>query len=145
MLAGVVSGPGGRLIVPALALPSKSSLGLSNAGSASLVGAGLALGALALLLDSRLGVVLAVLGFGVTLMVFPPITQAFLLDAFTEEHVGSSFGLTRTVYVLIGSLGPTLIGVGSETLGYDAAFALVAAGLLIAAGLLTLAIRRIEG
>lgn len=111
---------------------------------ASLVGAGLALGTLALVVESRLAVVVAVGAFGLALMAFPPVTQAFLMEAFADDHVGSAFGLTRTVYVLIGSAGPLLIGVGSETIGFDASFALVAGGLLVAAGLLVVATRRLD-
>jgi glycerol-3-phosphate acyltransferase PlsY len=71
--------------------------------------------------------------FGVALMAFPPVTQAYLIDAFSAESVGSAFGLTRTVYVFIGSLGPTVVGVSSEVLSFDHAFAGLAAGLIAAA------------
>jgi sugar phosphate permease len=108
----------------------------------SLAGAGLALGALALVLTSRPAVIAAVALFGATLMVFPPVTQAHLMDAFDDETVGSSFGLTRTVYVLIGSTGPALVGIGSETIGFDATFALIALGLIAGAVVLAIAVRR---
>jgi sugar phosphate permease len=108
----------------------------------SLAGAGLTLGALALFLSDRFAVIAAVTLFGATLMVFPPVTQAHLMDAFDDETVGSSFGLTRTVYVLIGSMGPALVGIGSETIGFDPTFALIALGLLVGAVILAIAVRR---
>ncbi len=108
----------------------------------SLAGAGLTLGALALFLSDRVAVIAAVTLFGATLMVFPPVTQAYLIDAFDDETVGSSFGLTRTVYVLIGSMGPALVGIGSDTIGFDSTFALIALGLLAGAVILAIAVRR---
>lgn len=107
----------------------------------SLLGAGLAMGTLSLLITEGLAVIAAVTLFGATLMVFPPVTQAHLMDEFDDETVGSSFGLTRTVYVFIGSLGPALVGLGSDTIGFDATFAVMAAGLLAGAAVLAVAVR----
>ena len=108
----------------------------------SLLGAGTTLFALALFVEGRLAVVAAVGLFGAALMVFPPVTQAYLMDAFADRSVGSAFGLTRTAYVLIGSTGPTIVGVGSGTIGYAPTFAGIAGGLILAAVLLVLATER---
>lgn len=96
----------------------------------SLFCAGCTLGTLALVVAGGWPVVALVGLFGATLMVFPPVTQAYLIDVFSTESVGSAFGLTRTVYVFVGSLGPTFVGVSSEVLSFDAAFATLAAGLV---------------
>jgi hypothetical protein len=58
--------------------------------------------------------------------------QAYLIEIFDDRNNASSFGLARTVYVLVGAAGPTLVGVGSETVGFTATFA-VMAGLLVVA------------
>lgn len=106
----------------------------------SLVGAGLTLGALALFVSARTPVIVTVILFSATLLTFPPVTQAYLLDAFDDESQGSSFGMTRTVYVFIGSMGPAFVGIVSESFGYDAAFTAIAAGLLVGAVVLHLAV-----
>lgn len=106
----------------------------------SLLGAGLTLGALALFVTGRTAVVVVVVLFSAALLTFPPVTQAYLLDAFDDESQGSSFGMTRTVYVLVGSMGPAFVGIVSETLGYDAAFTIIAAGLLVGAVVLHVAV-----
>lgn len=134
----------GVLVKPASGWLS-DHVGRHGIATGSLLGAGAILGALAFLLEDRLAVILAVGVYGLTLMAFPPVTQAFLLDVFADETVGSAFGLTRTVYVLIGSMGPTLIGVGSETIGFDLTFGCIAGGLLLGATLLTVAVRRTAG
>jgi predicted MFS family arabinose efflux permease len=133
----------GVLVKPASGWMS-DRIGRHGLSIGSLAGAGLTLGVLALFLSDRLAVIFAIALFGATLMVFPPVTQAFLMDAFDDETVGSSFGLTRTVYVLIGSLGPALVGIGSDTIGFDATFGLIALGLLIGALVLAIAVRRTE-
>ena len=132
-LMGVVVKPGAGWL--------SDHVGRHGLSIGSLLGAGLSLGVLALFIESRLAVVGAVVLYGLTLMTFPPVTQAFLMDVFADETVGSSFGLTRTVYVLIGSTGPALIGVGSETIGFEATFAGVAGGLLVAAVAILVAVR----
>lgn len=104
----------------------------------SLFGAGCFLGLLALVATGGWPVAALVGLFGAALMVFPPVTQAYLIDAFAPESVGSAFGLTRTVYVFIGSLGPTIVGVSSEVLSFDHAFAGLAAGLVASAVVLGL-------
>lgn len=108
----------------------------------SLFGSGTVLALLALFIEGQLAVVVAMGLFGATLMVFPPVTQAYLLDAFADASVGSAFGLTRTIYVLIGSTGPTIVGVGSGTIGYDYTFAGVGVGLLCGGLILVVATDR---
>lgn len=71
-------------------------------------------------------------------MAFPPVAQAYLIEQFPDDDVGGAFGLSRTGYVLVGSLGPTLVGLGSETVGYDATFAAFGVGLVGASVLLAL-------
>lgn len=98
----------------------------------SLLGSGVAVGVLALVAESRLGIAVAVAAFGVTLLSFSPVMQAYLIEIFDDRNNASSFGLARTVYVLVGAAGPTLVGIGSETVGFTTTFT-VMAGLLVVA------------
>lgn len=52
-----------------------------------------------------------------------PALQAFLMDRFPEESMGGDFGAMRTVYLLIGSLGPGYAGLAASTVGFVPAFA----------------------
>lgn len=116
--------------------------GLSDAiprrfvASGSILGAGLALAALALLAQGTVAVLAAVVVYGVTLLSFSPVMQAHLLEVFGERDNASSFGLARTLYVLVGSAGPTLVGVGSVTVGFTRTFATIAVLLVGASALL---------
>lgn len=98
---------------------------------------GLAAGALALVVVAATPAV-AVAGvflFALGLMGFPPVMQSYLMDAFPEDTAGGDLGAYRTVYIGLGSLGPTYVGVVADTVTYAAAFTGVVAALLAAAGL----------
>lgn len=90
-------------------------------------GGGLAIGAggLAILVMAPLaivaigGVLIYAFGYrGVT-----PALQAFLMDRFPDETMGGDFGAVRTVYLLIGSLGPAYAGLTASVFGFVPAFA----------------------
>lgn len=81
--------------------------------------------------DGTEALIVIVLLFSVFAAVFPVVTQAFLLEDFDDSSMGSAFGLTRSVYLLIGSAGPALVGLGSETVGFDASFVLLGLGLSV--------------
>lgn len=102
----------------------------------SLTTAGVTLAILALFLSQRVSIAVAIVVFGGSLMVFPPVAQSFLISSFADETVGSSFGLTRSVYMLIGSAGPFLVGIGSNWIGFDITFLVIAVGLSISGGIL---------
>jgi MFS family permease len=63
---------------------------------------------------------------------FPPVMQAHLLDTFSDDSVGGNFGALKTVYNLVGSLGPTYVGVVSDVSTYTVAFASLIPVLLAA-------------
>ena len=128
-LAGELSDSVGRNVVAAAAL---------------LLGGGFLL-VLAFLAEGRLAVIVSVAGFAAALMAFPPATQAYLLELFPDDNAGGSFGISRTVYVLIGSAGPALVGVASETVGYDAAFATFGVALVVSAVVLGVLARGPDG
>ncbi|MFC7133250.1 MULTISPECIES: MFS transporter [Salinibaculum] len=74
--------------------------------------------------------------FALGLLSFPPVMQAFLMDVFPDTNKGGDFGIFRTMYFGIGSLGPTYVGFVSEWFNYLVAFAglvccLLAGGAII--------------
>lgn len=77
----------------------------------------------------------AVVAFAAGLMAFPPVMQAYLMDTFPAENAGGDLGAMRTVYIGLGSLGPTAVGAVADLADYGTAF-LGLAGLLAAAALL---------
>ncbi|MFB6154648.1 MAG: MFS transporter [Haloferacaceae archaeon] len=77
------------------------------------------------------GVVLFALG----LMSFPPVMQSYLMDVFPDESAGGDLGAYRTVYIGLGSLGPTFVGAMGAATSYATAFTVVVALLFGAAGL----------
>lgn len=120
------------------------AIGRRWVASGSLLGAGLGLAALSVGLRSTPGVLFAVVLYGVTLLSFSPVMQAYLIEVFDDQNNASSFGLARTLYVLVGSAGPTLVGIGSETIGFTTTFTLVSAMLVVAAGVLLFTTHRLN-
>lgn len=88
--------------------------------------ASLLLGAVALaavvLADTPLLVVGAVVVFAAGLMSFPPVMQAYLMDLFPDESAGGDLGAMRTVYIGLGSIGPTFVGATATAFDYRLAF-----------------------
>ncbi len=109
----------------------------------SLFAAGCLLAGLAMLADRPAVVVVTVAAFGGALMTFQPVMQAYLMDWFEGASEGGAFGLARLIYATIASTGSTVVGVGSETLGYDPVFAVLAVGLVVASGALLLTTGRV--
>lgn len=98
----------------------------------SLATAGVALGAL-VVASGPVAVFAAVVAFAGLVKLFPAATQAYLFDQFSADASGGAFGLSRSAYVLVGSTGPALVGLGSETLGFDRTLTVLAAGLVVVA------------
>lgn len=113
--------------------------------SGSMILSGATLVGVATVADTRLAVFVLFGAFGTFLMVFPPVMQAYLMDLFAGEQMGGAFGLSRTVYILIGSVGPAVIGAGSELFTFDAVFVTIGAGLLLSGGVLFVTMRFIGG
>ncbi len=96
-------------------------------GAASLAGL--------LLADTVLLVALGVVGFAAGLMSFPPVMQAALMDRFPEGSMGGDLGGMRTIYIGLGSLGPTLVGLVADTVSITVAFGALVVGLLACAAI----------
>jgi predicted MFS family arabinose efflux permease len=112
------------------ALGDRVSKPLVAAGGLALAAASLAA---ALLLSGDLPVSLAVVTFAAGLMAVPPVLQAYLMDTFPDASMGGDLGAARSVYIGLGSLGPTYVGVTAASAGYTVAFAGLAACLLVSA------------
>jgi len=124
-------------VVGAVVKPVSGGLA-DRAGSKAAVGAGaLVLGATALaatvLAGTSLAVAAGVVVFAAGLMSFPPAMQAHMMDAFPDDSMGGDLGAARTVYIGLGSLGPTYVGFVAERAGYTPAFVGLVACLLGAA------------
>lgn len=65
-----------------------------------------------------------------------PLVDAIITDAALDTNIGSDLGAARTLFALVGSLGPTYVGVVSQFYSYTAAFWGLAGCLLISAALL---------
>ena len=79
------------------------------------------------LADGFVPVALAVVAFAAGLMAFPPLMQAHLMDAFPDESMGGDLGGMRTIYVTVGALGPTAVGLVADLASLTLAFAGIAA------------------
>lgn len=60
--------------------------------------------------------------FAAGLMAFPPVMQAYLMDSFPGDSMGGDLGAMRSVYIGVGSLGATYVGVVGQYVDYDTAF-----------------------
>jgi MFS family permease len=83
----------------------------------------------------------AILLFAASVRFFPTPTQAYLFDRFEAATSGSSFGLLRSGYILVGSTGPAAVGAGSEAVGFGPTLSAVGATLIVAASVLALMMR----
>ncbi|MFB6186898.1 MAG: MFS transporter, partial [Halobacteriaceae archaeon] len=100
-----------------------------------LIIAGIALSGV-ILSTSPIIAVLAVIVFAAGLMAFPPLMQAFLMDSFPTESAGGDLGATRSIYIGVGSVGPTYVGVIADMVSYDLAFVGLVGSLFLSAGII---------
>lgn len=66
---------------------------------------------------------------------FGPVMQAYLMDVFPDDSMGGDLGAIRTVYMLVGSIGPAYVGYVANQLSYTVAFAGFAVSFLLAGGI----------
>lgn len=60
---------------------------------------------------------------------FRPVRGAYLLRVVPDEVAGGGLGAVRTLLMAAGAVAPATVGILSETVGFRAAFALLAAAL----------------
>ncbi|MFB6070101.1 MAG: MFS transporter [Halanaeroarchaeum sp.] len=108
--------------------------------AASLVVGATAL-ALAIFAPSDLLTILGVVGFAVGLLAYPPVMQAYLMDAFPNASMGGDLGAIRSVYITIGAIGPTYVGYVASGANYTLAFLTLVGALLASATLIVVSTR----
>lgn len=105
--------------------PLAGNLGDQTAHLIVVVGA-LFLGIVGLLslvfVSGTLSVMLSIVLIAVGLRSFPPVMQAHLMDLFADKSMGGDLGALKTVYNLVGSLGPTYVGLAVSGANYSMAF-----------------------
>lgn len=102
--------------------------------------AGLLVGAAALggviVATSLIGLLVATAVFAVGYKAQFPVIDALLLDAAPDRNVGGDLGAARALFLGVGSLGPTYVGVVADTAGYAVAFVGLAVALVVAAAVI---------
>jgi predicted MFS family arabinose efflux permease len=125
-------------VVGALVKPLSGALGdrfaRASVAAGALVVAAAALAGL-LAASGTLAVGVAVVVFAAGLMAYPPVMQALLMDTFPDGSMGGDLGATRTVYLGLGSLGPSYVGFVAGRVSYAAAFAGLLGCLLVSAAI----------
>lgn len=103
----------------------------------SIAGGALVLGVVGLVVVTVGSSTVVVLGgivcMAVGIMSYPPVVQAYVMDLFPDNQMGNDFGAFRTVYIGVGSLGPTYVGAVSGWASFDVAFAGLVPCLLLGA------------
>lgn len=85
--------------------------------------------------ESTIFVVGSVVIFALGQRAFPSVMQAYLMDIFPTETMGGDLGAMRTVYIALGSLGPTYVGYVSSIATYSVAFLGLACCMLVSLGI----------
>jgi len=81
---------------------------------------------------------IAVAVFAAGLLAYPPVMQAYLMDSFPGDSMGGDLGAMRSVYIGIGSLGATYVGVVAQYVDYDTAFTGLVICLLVSSAVIVL-------
>jgi MFS family permease len=63
-------------------------------------------------------------------LAFWPVGNAYVVEVVPDDIQGTTVGLSRTVFLLVGAAGPTFVGVAADAGGFDEAF-LALAGLAL--------------
>ncbi|ELZ31299.1 major facilitator superfamily protein [Halogeometricum pallidum JCM 14848] len=74
----------------------------------------------------------SVVAFGLGSHGFRPVRGSFLVELVPDSLAGGGLGAVRTVLMGAGAVAPAVVGVVSERASFEAAFALLAASLLVA-------------
>ena len=82
--------------------------------------------------------------FAAGLLSYPPVMQAYLMDHLPNESMGGDLGAMRSVYISLGSTGPTVAGVIADLSSFDVAFTVLAGCLLVSAVLIRSSTRQVD-
>ena len=91
-----------------------------------------------LLVEGTAFLFVAIVIFAAGLMSFPPVMQAYLMDLFPDESMGGDLGGMRTIYIGLGSIGPTYVGFVAGKESYTTAYVGVAVCLLLSASIVAM-------
>jgi MFS family permease len=119
-------------------------LGRRILSSGALIASGVLLATVALFAESMLVIVVTFALFSAAIVSFSPSMDAYFMDLFEDDSMGGAFGLARTFILFVGSLGPFLFGLGTESIGFTDSFA-VLSGAMFVAGLVLLSSDRVFG
>ncbi len=112
--------------------------------SGALIASGALLATVALFAESTLAIVLTFALFSAAIVSFSPSMDAYFMDLFDDDSMGGAFGLARTFILFVGSTGPYLFGLGSESIGFTDSF-VVLSGAMFVAGVVLLLSARVFG
>ena len=100
--------------------------------------------ALVVFVPSRLLTFVGVVGFAVGLLAYPPVMQAYIMDTLPDASMGGDFGAIRTLYITVGSFGPTFTGYVAEVADYSLAFLALVGCLFVSSALIVVSTRMAE-
>jgi MFS family permease len=109
-----------------------------NAVTAALFAAG-AVGYVALAVGSGLAFAMPAVALVGVAMAWGPPVQSRAVDALADAERGVGFGAVRTGYILVGALGPVVVGTLADGAGWAVGFGLLGGLLGVAAVALVLA------
>lgn len=72
--------------------------------------------------NSTVGITISIVAFAIGLWSFPPVVQATLMDIFDEGSMAGDFGAAKTVWAILGSLGPSYVGYVAGMWSYTLAY-----------------------
>jgi MFS family permease len=98
-------------------------------------------GYVALAVGSGLAVAIPAVALVGVAMAWGPPVQSRAVDALADAERGVGFGVVRTGYILVGALGPVVVGTLADSAGWAVGFGLLAGTLAVAAVALALAHR----
>jgi MFS family permease len=64
-------------------------------------------------------------------LAFWPVGNSYVADVVPDDIQGTTVGLSRTFFLLVGAAGPTFVGVAADAGGFDEAFLALAAVALV--------------
>lgn len=89
-----------------------------------------------LLTGSTLVATMGVVVFAAGLMAYPPVMQSYLMDTFPTDSMGGDLGAMRSIYIGLGALGPTYVGVVTDAISITTAFGGLVVALVLSAGII---------
>jgi len=91
---------------------------------------------LLLFVDGLAFIVVAVLVFAFGLLGFWPVMNTYVMDSAPDSSMGGDFGAIGTIYIGLGSVGPTYVGIVADYHSYTVAFAGLSICLVVTIGLM---------